>query len=85
MTTTPIDCDIINAVDGIKLSSVRLSVLPQRGDAIDLDLGPQLSGSLFRVAELRFHVRPRSLAGMRWAFRTDDLIGVSVYVRAEGE
>ena len=79
MTTNPIECDIVNAADGTKMCSVRLSVMPRQGDGIDLDT-EYSAGRLFRVVEVRYHVRPRKLAGVRWAFRTDDLMGVSVYV-----
>ena len=75
------DCDIVNVADGAKVCSIRLSVMPRTGDVIDLDIGsPAAGGDLFRVVEVRYHVRPRKLAGVRWAFRTDDLVGVSLYV-----
>ena len=84
MTATAMDCDIINAADGTKVCSIRLSAMPRQGDGIDLDIGSGPSGSeLFRVSDVRYHVRPRKLAGVRWAFRTDDLVGVSLYVTSE--
>jgi hypothetical protein len=77
---SPIECDIIS-VDGEKLLSVRLSTVPQRGDELDLDLGrKQTGGGTYRIVDVRYHLYPRTLAGMRWAFRTDDLVGISIFV-----
>ena len=80
MASKSIECDIINASDGRKLRMLRLSLVPQSGDELDLDLGAHQSGNLYRIVQVRYHVRPRKLAGARWAFRTDDLIGMSLYV-----
>ena len=81
METKGMDCDIVNSNDGRKVCSIRVSVVPRQGEVIDLDVDDHQSGSeLIRVVEVRYHVRPRKLAGVRWAFRTDDLVGVSLYV-----
>lgn len=68
-----IECDLINAVDGQKLRTVRLSVVPRIGEELDLDFGENQRGIL-RVVQVRYHIRPRKLV------RTDDIIGVSVFV-----
>jgi hypothetical protein len=68
-----IECDIINAADGQKVRTVRLSVVPRSGDALDLDFGEDQQ-SVVRVVEVRYHIRPRKLV------RTDDIIGVSIFV-----
>jgi hypothetical protein len=68
-----IECDIINAADGQKLRTVRLSVVPRTGDVLDLDFGEDQQG-VVRVVEVRYHIRPRKLV------RTDDIIGVSIFV-----
>jgi hypothetical protein len=71
----PIECDLINSVDGQKLRTVRLSVLPRTGDVLDLVFGDG-EQSIVRVVEVRYHIRPRKLV------RTDDVIGVSIFVTA---
>jgi hypothetical protein len=68
-----IECDLINQDDGEKLRTVRLSVVPQSGDVLDLDFGEGQPG-LFRIEEVRYHIRPRMVV------RTDDVIGVSIFV-----
>jgi hypothetical protein len=69
----PIECDLINAADGQKLKTVKLSAVPQVGDELDLDLGRDRE-SVYRVVRVRYHIRPRMLV------RTDDIIGVSIFV-----
>lgn len=69
----PIECDLINAADGQKLRTVSLSAVPQVGDELDLDLGKDQQ-SVYRVVRVRYHVRPRMLV------RTDDIIGVSIFI-----
>jgi hypothetical protein len=68
-----IECDLINAADGRKLRMVRLSEVPRVGDELDLDFGERNQG-LYRVVAVRYHIRPRKLV------RTDDIIGVSVFI-----
>lgn len=68
-----IECDLINAADGQNLRTVRLSVVPRIGDELDLDFGGDQQG-VFRVVKLRYHIRPRKLV------RTDDIIGVSIFI-----
>ena len=71
----PIECDIVNTVDGQTLRTVRLSVVPRIGEEIDLDLDRQhAGGGVYRIVRIRYHVRPRTLV------RTDDLLGISVFV-----
>ena len=69
----PIECDLIKAADGQKLKTVKLSAVPQAGDELDLDLGRDRE-SVYRVVRVRYHIRPRMLV------RTDDIIGVSIFV-----
>jgi hypothetical protein len=69
----PIECDLINAADGQKLRTVRLLAVPQIGDELDLDLGGEQQ-SVHRVVRVRYHIRPRKLV------RTDDIIGVSIFI-----
>jgi hypothetical protein len=71
----PIECDVINAVDGQKLRTVKLSAMPRAGEELDLDFGGDQQG-VFRVLQVRYHIRPRKLV------RTDDVIGVSIFVAA---
>jgi hypothetical protein len=71
--TGPVECDLINAADGQKLRTVRLSAVPQVGDELDLDLGKDQQ-SVYRVVRVRYHIRPRMLV------RTDDIIGVSIFI-----
>jgi hypothetical protein len=68
-----IECDLINAADGQKLRTVRLSVVPRIEDELDLDFGEDQQ-AVFRVVQVRYHIRPRKLV------RTDDIIGVSVFI-----
>jgi hypothetical protein len=68
-----IECDLINAADGQKLRTVRLSVVPRSGEEVDLDFGEDQQG-VFSVVQVRYHIRPRKLV------RTDDVIGVSIFV-----
>ena len=51
-------------------------MLPAAGDEIDLDLG-EGQQAVFRVVRVRYHVRPRKLV------RTDDVIGVSIFIALE--
>jgi hypothetical protein len=69
----PIECDLINAADGQKLRTVKLSAVPQTGDELDLDFGGDGQG-VYRVVRVRYHIRPRKLV------RTDDIIGISIFV-----
>jgi hypothetical protein len=71
--TGPVECDLINAADGQKLKTVRLSAVPQAGDELDLDLGRDRQ-SVYRVVKVRYHIRPRMVV------RTDDVIGVSIFI-----
>jgi hypothetical protein len=51
--------------------------VPRVGEELDLDLDRQnAGGGLYRVVRIRYHVRPRALV------RTDDLLGISVFVEA---
>jgi hypothetical protein len=68
-----IECDLINAADGQKLRTVRLSAIPRIGEEVDLDLGGSDRG-LYHVLRVRYHVRPRKVV------RTDDMIGVSLFI-----
>jgi len=80
-----VECDLINAADGRKIRSVRLSVVPQRGDEFDLDLGPNHIGTaLYRIMGVRYHVQPRKVRVARLRRGKDDLIGVSVFVTQVG-
>lgn len=73
----PIECDIVDTSDGQTLRTVRLSVVPRIGEELDLDLERQRPGKgLYRVVRIRYHVRPRALV------RTDDLLGISLFVEA---
>ena len=71
--TAPIECDLIDSIDSQKIRTVRMATLPSAGDEIDLDLGDDRQ-AVFRVVRLRYHVRPRKLV------RTDDVIGVSIFI-----
>jgi hypothetical protein len=73
-STAPIECDIVEATRGETLRTVRLSVVPRVGEELDLDLDRQQGGGIYRVVRIRYHVRPRALV------RTDDLLGISVFV-----
>jgi hypothetical protein len=72
-SAAPIECDLINAADGQKLKTVRLAVVPHVGDELDLDFG-EGQQAVYRVDGVRYHIRPRKLV------RTDDVIGVSIFV-----
>ena len=73
----PIECDIVDSARGETLRTVRLSVVPRVGEELDLDLDRQTGGGgVYRVVRIRYHVRPRALV------RTDDLLGISVFVEA---
>jgi hypothetical protein len=74
--SAPIECDLINAADEQKLRTVRLSAIPQKGDELDLDFGEDQQ-SVYRVVRVRYHIRPRKLV------RTDDIIGVSIFLAPE--
>jgi hypothetical protein len=51
--------------------------VPRVGEELDLDLDRQSpGGGVYRVVRIRYHVRPRALV------RTDDLLGISVFVEA---
>jgi hypothetical protein len=73
MPSASIECDLINESDGQKLRTVRLSVVPHVGDELDLDFGGEQHAG-YRVSRVRYHIRPRKLV------RTDDVIGVSIFV-----
>lgn len=73
----PIECDIVDVASGETLRTVRLSVVPRVGEELDLDLNRQhTGGGVYRIVGIRYHVRPRALV------RTDDLLGISVFVEA---
>ena len=73
--TAPIECDIVDAARGETLRTVRLSIVPRVGEELDLDFNRQDAGSgVYRTVRIRYHVRPRALV------RTDDLLGISVFV-----
>jgi hypothetical protein len=71
--TTSIECDLILEAGGQKLRTVKLSAVPRAGDELDLDLGSE-EQRMYRVVSVRYHIRPRKLV------RTDDIIGISVFV-----
>lgn len=75
-SVAPIECDIVEAARGETLRTVRLSVVPRVGEELDLDLDRQHASGVYRVVRIRYHVRPRALV------RTDDLLGISVFVEA---
>jgi hypothetical protein len=68
-----IECDLILELDGQKLRTVQLSAVPRAGDELDLDFGGGQQ-AMYRVVRVRYHIRPRKLV------RTDDIIGVSVFI-----
>jgi len=73
----PIECDIVDVARGETLRTVRLSVVPRIGEELDLDLDRKnAGGGVYRIVRIRYHVRPRALV------RTDDLLGISVFVEA---
>lgn len=75
MTTSAIECDIIESSTGRKLRTVKVTVVPRENDEIDLDLGGKgADEGLYRVVRVRHHFRPRKIV------LTEDLIGVSLYV-----
>jgi hypothetical protein len=69
----PVECDLVDKNDGQKLRTVRLSVIPRAGDILDLDFGDGQQEAVC-VVEVRYHIRPRKLV------RTDDLLGISIFV-----
>jgi hypothetical protein len=50
--------------------------VPRVGEELDLDLDRHQAGGVYRVVRVRYHVRPRALV------RTDDLLGISIFVEA---
>jgi hypothetical protein len=72
----PIECDVVEASDGRTIRTVRLSVVPRIGEEIELDLGGEPGGGQYRIVRVRYHVRPRAVV------RTDDLLGISLFVEA---
>lgn len=70
--TAPIECDLILEGGG-KLRTVQLSAVPRVGDELDIDLGTEHQG-MYRVVRVLYHIRPRKLV------RTDDIIGISVFI-----
>ena len=77
-TTASIECDVVVAATGQKLRTLNLSVVPRAGEELDLDLGGREGAAegLFRIVRVRYHARPRAIV------RTDDLLGVTLYVEA---
>lgn len=76
-SSAPIECDIVDATSGEKLRTVRLSAVPRVGEELDLDFSrQQAGGGIYRIVRVRYHVRPRALV------RTDDLLGISVFIEA---
>ena len=71
----PVECDLINASTAAKLHTVRLSVIPRVGEEMDLDVGGRESSIIYQVVRVLYHVRPRKVV------RTDDLFGVSIYIK----
>ena len=71
----PFECDLIESSTNEKLRTVQLSVIPRVGEELDVDLGEREAASgIYRVARILYHLRPRKVV------RTDDLIGISIYV-----
>jgi hypothetical protein len=75
-STAPIECDVVDMSDGHTMRTVRLSVVPRVGEEIELDLGGDHAGGQYRIVRVRYHVRPRAVV------RTDDLLGISLFVEA---
>lgn len=73
--SAPLECDVIDAVTDEKLHTVSLAMVPRVGEELDVDSGGRdPRDGVYRVARIRYHVRRRKIV------RTDDLIGISVYV-----
>ena len=74
-TFAPLECDLIDVASAEKVRTVHLPVVPRVGEELDLDLGGQGAGEgLYRIVAVRYHLRPRRVV------RTDDLLGVSLYI-----
>jgi hypothetical protein len=75
VSSGPLECDIVDAVTGDKLHTVSLARVPRVGEELDVDSGGRDAGDgVYRVIRVRYHVRRRKVV------RTDDLIGISLYV-----
>ena len=75
ISSGPLECDIVDAVTGDKLHTVSLARVPRVGEELDVDSGGRDVGDcVYRVIRVRYHVRRRKVV------RTDDLIGISLYV-----
>lgn len=74
-----IEVDLIDAPSGEKLRMVHIAAIPRVGEEMVLDLGEREGQQfLYRVVRVLYHVRPRKIV------RTDDLIGIALYVERLG-
>jgi hypothetical protein len=69
------ECDVVDAMTGEKLHTISLARVPRVGEELDVDSGGRDAGDdVYRVVRIRYHVRRRKIV------KTDDLIGISLYV-----
>jgi hypothetical protein len=72
---TAIECDVVDAATDEKLHTIHLALVPRVGEELDVDSGGRdRRDGVYRVVRIRYHVRRRKIV------RTDDLIGISLYV-----
>ena len=71
----PLEVDLVDASTGDTLRTVNLALVPRIGEQLYLDLGGHGAGEgVYRVASVRYHLRPRMIV------RTDDLFGITLYI-----
>jgi hypothetical protein len=75
ISSGPVECDIVDARTDEKLHTISLARVPRVGEELDVDAGGRdARDGVYRVLRVRYHVRRRKFV------RTDDLIGISLYV-----
>ena len=71
----PLECDVVDAATDEKLHTISLARVPRVGEELDVDSGGRdARDGVYRVLRVRYHVRRRKIV------RTDDLIGISLFV-----
>ena len=70
-----LECDVVDAATGEKLHTISLALVPRVGEELDVDSGGRdHRDGVYRIVRIRYHVRHRKIV------KTDDLIGISLYV-----
>lgn len=71
----PHECDIVDAATDEKLHTIKLAFVPRVGEELDVNAGfRDRRDGVYRIVRIRYHVKCRKIV------KTDDLLGISLYV-----